>query len=223
LGEIWKQKFCIVSSLPCRLEEVCVNRLTKESIAIRSPSSFLTLELWQRASWLVLWLWKQQPLPLRELSFQLRPEDNQSSWRRKLTNITVRTFLAAPRLEAVVVFLGAAVFLPARTFLAGAALALDVVALAAGVFVTVDFFAAAAAVLVVPPDDLVAAAEVAVVLGLDAGFLAVVALALAVLAVFGLAATLGLAVGLFCLLDQDIFKEVELGIFIPLWSQKCRA
>jgi hypothetical protein len=110
------------------------------------------------------------------------------------------TFLAAPRLAAVVVFLAGAVFLPARTFFGGAALALVAAVLAA------DDLLAAAAALDVPADDL-AAVEVAVVLGLGAVFFTVVAFVVAVLAVFGFATTLGLGAGLFCLPSQRRFRR----------------
>ena len=103
--------------------------------------------------------------------------------------------MTAPRLEVVVVFLTAAGFFPAITFFGGAALARELEALAAGALAAAAFLAVAA-VLAVPPDDL-AAAEVAVVLGLATGFFAVVALVLAVLADFGFADTLGFASGLF--------------------------
>jgi hypothetical protein len=104
-----------------------------------------------------------------------------------------RTFLAVPRLEVVVVFLGGAGFLPAKTFLAGAALAfeaavllagaLEVVVLLVGALAGLDFFAAGLADLL--PD-------------LGAAFFAGVALAAAVLTVLGFAAALGLAAaGLF--------------------------
>jgi len=114
----------------------------------------------------------------------------------------VTAFFAVPRLATVVVFFAGATFLPARTFLGGAAFALTGAGLAAGlaaaVLVVVDDLLAATAVLDFVVDDL-AAVEVAVVLGLGAGFFTVLALVEAVLAVFdfGFAGALGLAAGLF--------------------------
>jgi hypothetical protein len=67
-------------------------------------------------------------------------------------------------------------------------LAFEVVALAEGVLVVVDFFGAEV-VLLVPPEGLAAA-----VLGV---FFAGAALVVAVLALFGFAAALGLGAGLF--------------------------
>jgi len=124
--------------------------------------------------------------------------------------VPVTAFLAAPRLEAAVVFFAAgAVFLPATTFL-GAALALVAVGLATGlalaaVLAAADFLATAV-VLLVPVD--LAEADVAVVRGLGAVFLGIVALALAVLAALGFAATFGLGAGLF-----SFAAEVSLAVF----------
>lgn len=106
------------------------------------------------------------------------------------------TFLAEPRLDVVVVFLETGGFFPANVFLGGALALDDVTFVAAGLAadLAAEDFLAAAVVLVVPVDF--AAVAVAVVLGL-ADFLAAAALGAAVLVVFGLVATLGLAAGLF--------------------------
>jgi len=95
----------------------------------------------------------------------------------------VTAFFADARLEAVVVFLAGAVFFPATTFLAGA-LALVVVDLAGGfgAGLATGFFAAAVGFL-------------------SAGFLADVALVVAVLATLGLVAVLALEAGLFSLAE----------------------
>jgi hypothetical protein len=63
-------------------------------------------------------------------------------------------------------------------------------------------FLAAAVVLLVPVD--LAETDVAVVRGLGADFLAVVALALAVLAALGFATTLALGAGLFCYWHNNV-------------------
>jgi len=118
--------------------------------------------------------------------------------------VPVTAFFAGARLEAVVVFLAGAAFFPATTFLAGT-LALVVVAFAAGF--AADFAAGLAADL--------GAGFFAAVDFFPTGFLAGVALVVAVLAVLGLEAVLALEAGLFSLAEVSAFA-LGASLILPL-------